>query len=44
MKKHGERMCIAWSCSRCETQGARLHGEEMNNKEDMEMNGLTDGD
>ena len=40
----GKNVYIAWSCSRCETQGARLHWEKMNNKEDMEMNGLTDGD
>ena len=40
----GKNVYITWSCSRCETQGARLHGEKMNNKEDMEMNGLTDGD
>ena len=43
-KKHVERMCTTWSCVGRETQGARLRGEEMNNKEDMEMNGLTDGD
>ena len=33
-----------WSSSRCEKQGARLRGEKLNNEEDMEVNGLTDGE
>ena len=32
-----------WGCSRCETQGARLRGKKLNDKEDLKMNGLTDG-
>ena len=32
------------SSSRCEKQGARLRGEKLNNEEDMEVNGLTDGE
>ena len=42
-KKHVGRMYIIWSCSWCETEGARLRGEKMNNNEKLEMNGLTDG-
>ena len=33
-----------WSYSRCEKQIARLCGEKLNNEEDMEVNGLTDGE
>ena len=33
-----------WSSSRCEKQGARLRVEKRNNEEDMEVNGLTDGE
>ena len=39
----GMRRCT-WSYSRCEKQIARLRGEKLNNEEDMEVNGLTDGE
>ena len=37
-----ERMYITWSC-RLGGGGAHLCRKKMNNKEDMEKNGLTDG-
>ena len=33
-----------WSSSRCEKQGVRLRGEKLNSEEDMELNGLNDGE
>ena len=39
-----EKRRYSWSSSWCEKQGARLRGEELNSEEDMEVNGLTDGE
>ena len=39
-----EKRRYSWSSSWCEKQRARLRGEELNSEEDMEVNGLRDGE
>ena len=39
-----EKRRYTWSYIRFEKQRARLHGKKLKNEEDMEVNGLTEGE